>query len=253
MRRRRADADLAGATGVRRGRARARPRPGRQPRRRRHHAAHRRPGGRRACRCSASTSASSATSPRSSRRSLEQALDRFLAGDYAIEERMLLDGRRSSRPTGAEALRALNEAVVEKTPIGHTVRLDGHHRRRVFTTYAADGLIVATPTGLDGVLPLGPRADRGAPTSAPSCSRRCRRTCCSTARSCSSAEHRGSGSTVCGAPARHAVGRRPEPRRARARATPSCAPRRAPDRPARHVRRPRLPPHPKAKFGLNDR
>ena len=42
---------------------------------------------------------------------------------------------------------ALNEAVLEKTPMGHTVRLSVGINGEFFTTYAADGLIVATPTG----------------------------------------------------------------------------------------------------------
>lgn len=53
-----------------------------------------------------------------------------------------------SRPDGAPigTWRALNEAVVEKRLSGTVqllVRIDGEP----FTTYAADGLIVATPTG----------------------------------------------------------------------------------------------------------
>jgi NAD+ kinase len=43
--------------------------------------------------------------------------------------------------------RALNEAVVEKTVSGHTIRLSAAVNGEMFTTYAADGLIVATPTG----------------------------------------------------------------------------------------------------------
>ncbi len=75
------------------------------------------------------------------------AVERFLSGERTIEERMLLtvgvehvDGRR------AEHL-AFNEAVLEKTPMGHTVRLAVEVDGEFFTTYAADGLIVATPTG----------------------------------------------------------------------------------------------------------
>lgn len=73
------------------------------------------------------------------------ALKRFLSGAYEIEERMLL----SVRVGGAEPSEhiALNEAVIEKTPLGHTVRLAVSVDGEFFTTYAADGLIVATPTG----------------------------------------------------------------------------------------------------------
>ena len=45
------------------------------------------------------------------------------------------------------AFRALNELVVEKRSSGHTVRLLVCIGGSAFTSYAADGLIVATPTG----------------------------------------------------------------------------------------------------------
>jgi NAD+ kinase len=42
---------------------------------------------------------------------------------------------------------ALNEAVLERTASGHTVRLAVDVNGRFFTTYVADAMIVATPTG----------------------------------------------------------------------------------------------------------
>lgn len=73
------------------------------------------------------------------------AVKRFLSGAYEIEERMLL----AVTVGGAEPVEyvALNEAVIEKTPSGHTVRLAVSVDGEFFTNYAADGLIVATPTG----------------------------------------------------------------------------------------------------------
>lgn len=88
---------------------------------------------------------------------LGDALDRFFAGAHAIEERMLLavtvtldggGGHRAVGPAPAPGrVLALNEAVVEKTLSGHTVRVDVAIDGVPFTPYAADGLIVATPTG----------------------------------------------------------------------------------------------------------
>jgi NAD+ kinase len=79
---------------------------------------------------------------------LRNALQRWLAGDFVIEERMTLAVSIDAPSSGLAGQRvALNEAVVEKTSSGHTVHvavcIDGSR----FTTYAADGLIVATPTG----------------------------------------------------------------------------------------------------------
>lgn len=78
-----------------------------------------------------------------------EAIERILAGDFGVEERMLVTIRveSSTSPLAGVEVDALNEAVLEKTPIGHTVRLAVHLDGEFFTTYAADGLIVATPTG----------------------------------------------------------------------------------------------------------
>lgn len=73
-------------------------------------------------------------------------LGRFFSGDHRVERRLALDieVRRGGR---AVRERALNEAVVEKTKAGHTVRLGVRIGDEAFTTFAADGIIVATPTG----------------------------------------------------------------------------------------------------------
>ena len=71
-----------------------------------------------------------------------------VAGEWRIEERMMLDA--TVQPTGAapaQTWTALNEAVVEKQEAGHTVRLLVRIDGAVFTSYAADGLIISTPTG----------------------------------------------------------------------------------------------------------
>lgn len=75
---------------------------------------------------------------------LASALERFFGGDHRVEDRMLL--QVSIESSGASAI-ALNEAVLEKTPMGHTVRLAVSIDGEFWTSYAADGLIIATPTG----------------------------------------------------------------------------------------------------------
>ena len=79
---------------------------------------------------------------------LEAALERFLKGEYTVEERMMLDvaWTTADLPDEQRCL-ALNEAVLEKTVPGHTIRLAAKIATRPFVTYAADGLLVATPTG----------------------------------------------------------------------------------------------------------
>jgi len=80
---------------------------------------------------------------------LTVALERFVAGREAggwhLDERMMVDVTVSGAASGR--WRALNEVVVEKHESGHTVHLLARIAGEPFTSYAADGLIVATPTG----------------------------------------------------------------------------------------------------------
>jgi NAD+ kinase len=82
---------------------------------------------------------------------LEPALERFLSGQYTVEERVTLEVsvERAGTPVSADdrPIVVLNEAVVEKTVPGHTIRVAASIAGRPFVTYAADGLLVATPTG----------------------------------------------------------------------------------------------------------
>ncbi len=79
---------------------------------------------------------------------LEEALRGFLAGRLDVEERMALDVELDDERGITVLTRlALNEAVVEKTVPGHTVRIGTAINGHPFITYAADGVLVATPTG----------------------------------------------------------------------------------------------------------
>lgn len=77
------------------------------------------------------------------------AIDRVLAGDHGIEERMLLTVEFGDPSGGGAPQRrvALNEAVVERRAASYALRLGVSLNGEQFTTYAADGLIVSTPTG----------------------------------------------------------------------------------------------------------
>lgn len=78
---------------------------------------------------------------------IRMALKRFLAGSYQVEERMRLQVIVGRADGAAPAATALNEVVIEKSSPGHTVRLEVELDGRPFTTWVADGLILATPTG----------------------------------------------------------------------------------------------------------
>ncbi len=74
---------------------------------------------------------------------MEAALKRALAGDYTLEERMRmevhLDGRRLPDAT--------NEALVHAAPVGHLRHFHLWVDADLAVDAAADGLVVATPTG----------------------------------------------------------------------------------------------------------
>jgi NAD+ kinase len=78
---------------------------------------------------------------------LETAVDRIIQGDFAVVERMVLQVAVESRGAAAGKWSALNEAVIEKVQSGRLVRLAVSINGAFFTTYAADGVIVSTPTG----------------------------------------------------------------------------------------------------------
>lgn len=78
---------------------------------------------------------------------LDDRLERLLDGDYEIVERMVLEVDVTSAGPGAGRWWALNEAVLEKVRTGRMARLAVDINGTPFTTYAADGVIVATPTG----------------------------------------------------------------------------------------------------------
>jgi NAD+ kinase len=77
---------------------------------------------------------------------VHEAIRRVLTGDHEIERRMLLEVVVD--PQGApQRFLALNEALVDRTLSGHTVRMDVVIDGRGFTPYEVDALIVGTPTG----------------------------------------------------------------------------------------------------------
>ncbi len=80
---------------------------------------------------------------------LEAGLRRFLAGDYALDARMTLEvcRRRPGEKVPAARHLALNDAVLQRPGGGHTIHVAVAVNHRRFVSFAADALIVATPTG----------------------------------------------------------------------------------------------------------
>ncbi len=78
-----------------------------------------------------------------------KAIQRWLTGEFDIVElmRLVVQVRTAAGDISGEPLRALNEVVVEKLDRGRSIRIGLSLEGRYFTTYQADGLIVASPTG----------------------------------------------------------------------------------------------------------
>ncbi len=72
----------------------------------------------------------------------EWALAELSAGRGRTEERM-----RVQATVAGEIHTGLNEVVVDRALTGHTVRLRVYLDGEFFTSYVADGMVVATPTG----------------------------------------------------------------------------------------------------------
>lgn len=81
------------------------------------------------------------------RASVFHAIDRLMEGSYMIEERMMLSGYMSGE-TAAKS--ALNDIVIHQTGNLSILDLKVYVNGEILSTYRADGIIVATPTGSTG-------------------------------------------------------------------------------------------------------
>jgi len=76
-----------------------------------------------------------------------EVLDRILAGQVVIEERMMLRARILRGEEGLGWCYALNDVVISKGSVDQLVQLSTWADHEYITTYRADGLIFSTPTG----------------------------------------------------------------------------------------------------------
>lgn len=79
---------------------------------------------------------------------MEGMLAEILRGDYRTESRTLLETvtEENSTPFGYE-IHALNEVAILKQETASMLSIHAHINGEYLTTYQADGLVVATPTG----------------------------------------------------------------------------------------------------------
>jgi NAD+ kinase len=84
---------------------------------------------------------------------LEAVLSSIVAGDYTIDERMVIEGRilRGGAGEGtAERHLALNDIVIARGSLARVCRLDVSIDDTHLATFIADGLVVSSPTGSTG-------------------------------------------------------------------------------------------------------
>ncbi len=75
---------------------------------------------------------------------VEKLVDNILAGNFRIEERMVL---RAFRPSNAQEFIALNDISIRVTGSSRMIDIEVFTSGELLNRYRADGVIVATPTG----------------------------------------------------------------------------------------------------------
>jgi NAD+ kinase len=77
----------------------------------------------------------------------QSALERAIAGELPVEDRLRLRVRLQRAAGGVTERFALNDAVIAQGAMAKLIELQASLDGQAITTYRADGLIVATPTG----------------------------------------------------------------------------------------------------------
>lgn len=75
------------------------------------------------------------------------AIDSLMNGEYKIDERMMLEGKRTIEEHGKSAL---NDVVIHRSGTLSLLSLLVYVNGEFLTTYDADGVIISTPTGSTG-------------------------------------------------------------------------------------------------------
>jgi NAD+ kinase len=78
---------------------------------------------------------------------MRAAFERLLAGNYRLEERVLLDVRVLRQENQLAQYLALNDAVINKGALARIIEMEVWVNSELVTITRADGLIISTPTG----------------------------------------------------------------------------------------------------------
>ena len=77
----------------------------------------------------------------------ESALERLRSGHYFLEDRMMLEARVVRDKKIISSYVGLNDVVINKGPLARINTLEVYADQEFATTYKADGIIIASPTG----------------------------------------------------------------------------------------------------------
>jgi NAD+ kinase len=77
-------------------------------------------------------------------------LEKIMAGDYELEERMMLTASIFRHGERITEYSALNDVVINKGAIARIIDLETTIDKQYLTLYRVDGLIISTPTGSTG-------------------------------------------------------------------------------------------------------
>ena len=78
---------------------------------------------------------------------IEECLSRFLAGDYSIERRFMIDAQIIRDGESVAKYTALNDAVISGSSFKRVITIDLYVDGSLITSYDADGIVASTPTG----------------------------------------------------------------------------------------------------------
>jgi NAD+ kinase len=78
---------------------------------------------------------------------VEAFIDRLLAGDYRIDDRMMIEGYVQRADGKQEPFFALNDVVITSPKPSKMVQVNASIDGERFNSYRGDGLIISTPTG----------------------------------------------------------------------------------------------------------
>ena len=78
---------------------------------------------------------------------IEDMVDKLLADEYSIENRMMIDAYVKRSGAASKVHQALNEVVIAGNTCSKFIRCRIYVNKELLNEYCADGIIVATPTG----------------------------------------------------------------------------------------------------------